>query len=225
MGLGLSIIFFNSVIASYYNMAGYGEKALELAKTSLTLADSESRKLPYTRAQIAWALIILGRFDEAKAEIVVCHELISKSGDSLQMVWYNIVEGILDKAESNFENAVTNFKEVLKYYEEDPTPVVQNICLLNLTEIEIEMLTEESLDEKSESSGPWMKKLVEHAETNDLPGIAARALLLKAKLRHRQGQYDEVRKILKEVQEIAQAPSMKYLNDLVISKFPDIIVT
>ena len=135
-----------------------------------------------------------------------------------------MVEGILDKAESNFENAVTNFKEVLKYYEEDHVPVYLNICLLNLTEIEIEMLTEESLDEKSESSGPWMKKLEEHVKTNDLPGVAAQSKILKAKLRHRQGQYDEVRKILKEVQEIAQAPSMKYLNDMLISKFPDIIV-
>ncbi|MCK5390099.1 MAG: hypothetical protein KAJ36_06395, partial [Candidatus Thorarchaeota archaeon] len=83
---------------------------------------------------------------------------------------------------------------------------------------------EESLDEKSESSGHWMEKLEEHVKTNDLPGVAAQSKILKAKLRHRQGQYDEVRKILKEVQEIAQAPSMKYLNDMLISKFPDIIV-
>ena len=222
--LGLSTFFIDSIIASHYNMVGNGEKALELAKVPLALADSGNRWLAYTRAQIAWALINLGRFDEAKAEIVVCHELISKSGDSLQMVWYNIVEGILDKAESNFENAVTNFKEVLKYYEEDPTPVVQNICLLNLTEIEIEMLTEETLNEKNDSSGPWMQKLEEHVTKNDLPGVAAQSKILKAKLRHRQGQYDEVRKILEEVKKTAESPSMKYLNDLVLSMFPDIIV-
>ena len=205
-------------------MAGYGEKALELAKTSLTIADSESRKLPYTRAQIAWALIILGRFDEAKAEIVICHELATKSGDLLQMVWYNIVEGILDKAESNFDSAVVNFRGVLKYYEEDPVPLIQHICLLNLTEIEIEMLTDESLNEKNDSSGPWMQKLEEHVTKNDLPGVAAQSKILKAKLRHRQGQYDEVRKILEEVKKTAESPSMKYLNDLVLSMFPDIIV-
>ncbi|GAH17461.1 unnamed protein product, partial [marine sediment metagenome] len=122
------------------------------------------------------------------------------------MTWYKMVEAILDKGESNFENAVTSFKEMLKIFEEGPVPVLQNICLLNLTEIEIEMLTEESLDEKIESSGPWMKKLEEHAKTNDLPGVAAQSMLLKAKLRHRQGQYDEVRKILEEVKKIAQAP-------------------
>jgi tetratricopeptide (TPR) repeat protein len=203
--LGLSTFWINNVIAFHYNQAGNGEKALELAKTALALDDSGSRWLALTRAQMAWALIILGRFDEAKAEIVVCHELASKSGDSQPMAWYNMVEGILDKAESNFENAVTNFKEVLKFYDEDPVPLFQNICLLNLTEIEIEMLTEKSLDEKSESSGPWMKKLEEHVKTNDLPGVAAQSMIIKAKLRHRQGQYDEVRKILKEVAKIAQA--------------------
>jgi tetratricopeptide (TPR) repeat protein len=222
--LGLSTSWTNSFIASHYNLAGNGEKALELAKTTLAL-DSGGSYFAHTRAQMAWALVILGRFDEAKAEIAVCHELASRSGMSWLMMWYKMVEGILDKAESNFENAVTNFKEVLKYYEEDTVPVYLNICLLNLTEIEIEMLTEESLDEKSESSGPWMKKFVEHAEKNDLPGIAAQSLLLKAKLRHKQGQFDEVRKILKQVQKTAKAPSMKYLNDLAISMFPDIIVT
>ncbi|MHA1949617.1 MAG: hypothetical protein ACW99G_17910 [Candidatus Thorarchaeota archaeon] len=222
--IGPAPIYLNSVIASYYNQTGNGEKALELAKIALTLADSASRQLAYTRAQIAWALINLGRFDEAKAEIVMCHELASKSGDSLQMVWYNIVEGVLDKAESNFDSAVINFKEVLKYYEEDPIPLFQNICLLNLCEIEIEMLSDESLNEKNDSSGPWMQKLEEHVEKNELPGVAAQSMILKAKLRHRQGQYDEVRRILKKVKKIAQAPSMKYLNDMLISKFPDIIV-
>ncbi|MGY5860255.1 MAG: hypothetical protein RTU63_12875, partial [Candidatus Thorarchaeota archaeon] len=117
---GRYTMFLDSVIAMYYNLAGNGEKALELAKAPLALADSGNRNLAYTRAQIAWALIILGRFDEAKAEIVVCHELASKSGESSWMMWNKLVEGILDKAESNFENAVTNFKEVLKYFEEDP---------------------------------------------------------------------------------------------------------
>jgi tetratricopeptide (TPR) repeat protein len=223
--IGPTPIYLNSVIASYYNQIGNGEKALELAKIALTLADSARRQLAYTRAQIAWALINLGRFDEAKAELAICHELASKSGDSLQMVWYNIVEGILDKAESNFDSAVINFKEVLKYYEEDTIPMFQNICLLNLTEIEIEMLADESLEKRTNLSGPWMERLIEHAEKNDLPGIAARALLLKAELRKRQGRTDEVRKILKEVQKTAESPSMKYLNDLAISMFPDIIVT
>ena len=89
---------------------------------------------------------------------------------------------------------------------------------------EIEMLSEESLKEKTESSGPWMQELEQYVQNYDLPGIAAQTLLLKAKLCHRQGQFDEVRKILKEVKKRAEAPSMRYLNDLAISMFPDIIV-
>ena len=70
-----------------------------------------------------------------------------------------------------------------------------------------------------------MKKLDEFARKNDLPGIAAQSLLLKAKLCHKQGQFDEVRKILKQVQKTAKAPSMRYLNDLAISMFPEIVMT
>lgn len=38
-------------------------------------------------------------------------------------------------------------------------------------------------------------------------------------------EYDKVKKLLKRVNKIVQAPSMKYLNDMLIFKFPDIIVT
>jgi hypothetical protein len=113
----------------------------------------------------------------------------------------------------------------MKHEEDYPSLVTMNICLLNLTEIEIDLLSEEVLLKESDTSGPWMQKLVEHAEKKDLPGIAARAMLLKAKHRHRQGQDDEVRRILKEVQKTAEAASMKYLKDLAICIFPEIIVT
>jgi len=68
-------------------------------------------------------------------------------------------------------------------------------------------------------------KLEEQVQEHDFPGIAAQSMILKAKLRYRQGKYDDVRKILRDVQETAKTPSMRYLNDMMISKFPDMIVT
>jgi len=147
-----------------------------------------------------------------------------KSGDSIQLLWTRLVEAVLEKEEKNYDSATMIFREVLRLLEEIPAHLVQNVCLINLTETEIDTLTEESLNENLDSSGPWMKKLVEYAEKNDLPGIAARALLLKAKLRHKQGQFDEVLRILKDVQKTAKSPSMKYINDLALSMFPDIII-
>jgi tetratricopeptide (TPR) repeat protein len=223
--LGNSFPIANSFIALYHNLSGNGEKALELSKRVFTPEEAPNRLLPYARAQQVWALINLGRYAEAKEVIAIFQELALKSGDIGHMIWYHIIEGLLDKAEERFENAAVNFQKVLDFYDEDPTPLFQNICLLNLTEMEIDTLTDTSLQEDNDSSGHWMKKLEEHVQENDLPGVAAQSMILKAKLLHRQGKYDAVRRILKEVQDIAKSPSMRYLNDIIISKFPDMIVT
>ncbi len=215
----------NPVIAFFYNQFGNGQQAYSLAKTVHNLIGSKSRQLAYGYAQLAWALINLDRCEDAKTELATAHEFAMKSGDSIQLLWVRLVEAVLEKEEQNYDIATMIFREVSNIVEETPAPVIQNVCLINLTEIEIDTLTEESLNENLDSSGSWMKKLTEHAEKKDLPGVAARAMLLKAKLRQRQKQYDEVRKLLKEVHETAQAPSMKYLNDLAISMFPDIIIT
>ncbi|KXH73824.1 MAG: hypothetical protein AM326_10370 [Candidatus Thorarchaeota archaeon SMTZ-45] len=225
--LGLPTQYSDQMIASMYNQMGNGEEAYQLAKTVVEFATSTSvmRHNDNPHRDLAWALVNLGRYDEAEAELAIASKIATKSGDSRQMITVQLVEGILDKAEANYDSATLVFKEVLDYLKNNPILPVQNICLLNLTEIEIEMLTDESLKKNLDSSGPWMAKLVEHVEKNDLPGIAARALLLKAELRRKQGWNDDMRKLLKQVQGIAKAPSMKYLNDLAVSMFPDIIFT
>ncbi|MFW9795360.1 MAG: hypothetical protein ACFFEE_13720 [Candidatus Thorarchaeota archaeon] len=215
----------DTVIAFYYNQIGNGEKALEFVTRAIEKTASIRVVNAFTYIQMAWAFINLDRLDEAKDKLMIAHELTIKSGSPNKLMYYRGVEGLLDKAEQRFDAAIECFKEVLRFLEEDPVPLWLNISLLTLVEIEIELLTDESLEKKSDSSGPWMMRLIEHAEKNHLPGIAARALLLKAKLRQRQGQYDEVRKLLKEVQKAAESTSMRYLNDMAISMFPDIIVT
>jgi len=183
--LGLPTEYMSTVIAFLYNQIGDGERAFAHAKIILDFEDSVLRHLPYTRAQLSWSLINLGRLEEAKAELAAAQTVANKSGDIMQIMWVRLVEGILDKADGSLDNATECFSEVMNYTEESPLPVIQNICLLNLSEIEIELLTHELFDVGLETSGPWMQKLIEHAEMNDFPGIAARALLLKAKLRER----------------------------------------
>ncbi len=223
--LGLPSGLTNSVIAFYYNQIGDGEKALEFATSDNEKMASIRWASAFNQIQVAYALINLGRLEEAKDALATAHDITIRSGVSTNLMYHRTVEGILDKADRRHDAAIDCFKDVLKFIEDDPIPLYQNICLLNLTEIEIDKMTGESLEKESESSGPWMKKLFEHAEKNDLPGIAARALLLKAKLHQRQGRYKEVRKILKEVQKTAESPSMKYLNEIAISMFPDIIMS
>ncbi|MFW9813082.1 MAG: tetratricopeptide repeat protein [Candidatus Thorarchaeota archaeon] len=214
----------DSLIAFYYNMSGDGDRALDSVKRSISPENAPHRQLAYTRAQQAWALINLGRYDEAKKVIDICHTHALKSGDVSNLNWYYMVEGLLDKAEKRFENAQMNFQKVLDYMENNPVPLFQNICLLNLVEMEVDTLTDTSLYENHDSSGPWMKKLEEYVQEHDFPGITAQSKILKAKLRYRQGKHDDVKRILKEIQDAAKTPSMRYLNDMIISKFPDVIV-
>jgi tetratricopeptide (TPR) repeat protein len=204
---------------------GAGEKAMELVESFTNPVKPIRRGLSYAHLHKAWALVNLGRYEEARTELGIAHKLVIKTGSTSELMWVRLVEGHLDKMECKFSGAIECFTEVLNTLKDDPVPLFQNICLLNLTEIEIEKLTEDSLIKKIDSSGPWMVRLIKHAEKNDLPGIAARALLLKARLRQKQKQYDEVRKLLKEVRKIGEAPSMRYLNDLTVSMFPDIVLS
>ena len=86
------------------------------------------------------------------------------------------------------------------------------LWLFNLTEIEIERT---SLDGVSDSSGPWMEKLEEFVEMMDAPAWEAHLLLLKAKLRRKQGRIDEAHSILRRVRKMAEEPSTKYINSLI----------
>jgi len=159
--LGISAPIINAMIALYYNLSGNGEEALKFAGEAFTQEEAPHTLLPYARAQQAWALINLGRYTEAEKAIEILQKQVLKSGDSMQMIWYSIIEGLFDKVEERFENAVINFKKALDSNAENLTPLFQNICLLNLTEIEIDTLADSALQEDNDSSGPWMMKLEE----------------------------------------------------------------
>jgi hypothetical protein len=131
---------------------------------------------------------------------------------------------MLDRADNNPDGAIACFEDVLKSLEKEPSPMFENICLLNLTETEIETMDVKALGANSDLSGPWMQRLFEHAETKDLPGIMARGKILKARLRQKQERFTEMQTLIGEVQETAlKHSSMRCLNQLVDTTFPDII--
>ncbi|MHA1903795.1 MAG: hypothetical protein ACW992_01310 [Candidatus Thorarchaeota archaeon] len=223
--LGISVSITNTMLAFYYNQMGAGDEALKRVDAAIHSKDPLRRLSSWALTQRAWALINLGRHDEARADLEISKDLVSKSGVAIWwFVWYQIVEGILYKVERNFEAATTTLEDALNYLEGNPFGVVDNICLLNLTEIEIELFDKESLDKPSDTSGPWMEKLEESARVNNRPGAAAQSLILKAKFLQRQGRYDEMKMMLKRVQKVAFESGMTFLNEMVKSSFPDVIL-
>ncbi|MHA2043934.1 MAG: hypothetical protein ACW99G_04030 [Candidatus Thorarchaeota archaeon] len=224
--LGISVSITNTMLAFYYNQMGAGDEALQRVDAAIHSQNPIRRLSSWAITQRAWALINLGRFDEARADLEVAKELVSKSGVAIWwFVWFQIVEGILYKVERNFDAAITTLVDALNYLEGNPFGVVDNICLLNLTEIEIEMFHGESLDKPADSSGPWMERLEENDRINYRPGTAAQSMILRAKLYQRQGRFEELEKILREVKRIASEPGLTFLKDMVKSTFPDIVLT
>jgi tetratricopeptide (TPR) repeat protein len=223
--LGLSVRIVNTLLSFYFNLKGDGEEALrcvEMAqKSTITLRMTS----PFAIAQRAYALTNLGRYSEAKAELEASRELAMRSGSGWYMfLWYHMVEGILEKEMGNLVVAKSLFEDVLNYQEEGPVPIIRIICLANLTEIEIELLTTESLDKPPDSSGPWMQMLESYVEENNYPGVEAQLLILKAKLLNKQDRGNEAMGLLNEVKKIALSPGLKYLENIITLKFPHIFV-
>ncbi|MFX1369700.1 MAG: hypothetical protein ACFFAY_13980, partial [Promethearchaeota archaeon] len=211
--LNLPVITQNGYLAAYYNAMGDGVNALKLTEAALEAIQDSRRLTSYMLAMKAWAQVNLGRYDEARYYLEFSRELAVKSGVAWYwFIWNQLVEGILSKEEGSFDGGIAALEDVLQYSDVDAVPILQAICLLNLTEIEIERA---SLDSVGDSSGHWMEKLEEFVETMNAPGWEARLLLLKAKLCQKLGRFDEARGILRRVRKISEAPSVKYLNSLI----------
>jgi tetratricopeptide (TPR) repeat protein len=224
--LGLSVDTLNTMFAFYYNQMGAGKEALEHVDAAIQSSDPHRRLSSWALAQRAWALINLGRFDEARADLEASKELASKGGVAIHwFVWFQIVEGILYRMERNFEAAKSTFIDVYEYLEGHPLGVVDNICLLNLTEIEIETYDSESMDKPTDSSGPWMEGLEERVGQSGSLGVVAQSMILKAKFLQHQGRFDEMKRTLRRVQTISLEPGLGFLNNMVMTAFPDIVLT
>jgi hypothetical protein len=207
----------------YYNFAGKGEKALELVSRTLSTTEIPHSYLTEFHMYKAWALILLGQIEEARDEFEEYQEFALKSGETHAIVRLELLEGLLDKAENNSESASVIFEKLLKSFKNDPMPLFENICLLNLVEIEIETQPPEAIHNDADSSGDWMDTLEDRISKFDFPGIAAQTKLLKAKFREKQGRNKDVQLLLNEVLKASKSSSMSYLKILAKKYFPELV--
>ncbi|MDF1540392.1 MAG: hypothetical protein P1Q69_15965 [Candidatus Thorarchaeota archaeon] len=146
-----------------------------------------------------------------------------KSGETQVLIQMEILEGILEKSENSIESAAASFEKLLLSFKDDPMPLFENICLLNLVDIEIEMQHPESIDTNADTSETWMNALMEHLSRHDFPGIATQSKIMKAKFRQKQGRYGEVNRIVSDVLRDSESPSMRYLKNLAKKEFPELV--
>jgi tetratricopeptide (TPR) repeat protein len=200
---------FMPTIAQIHNMMGDGAEALK------TLVIHQPDSFPDTSRSIiqrAWALVNLGNINDAETEISKVREIILKSADEVHLGLVYLVEGLIEKAKLDFDNAKLALEQALDIFERYLSVAFINIALIHLCDIEIESLSSGS--KNIEISGPWMARLFYHVEKKELPGIEAQAKLLKAKFLQKQEQFDQSERLVSEVQKISESPNVEYLEDV-----------
>ncbi|MFW9907597.1 MAG: tetratricopeptide repeat protein [Candidatus Thorarchaeota archaeon] len=216
--------YVDAIIALYYNYTGDGESALKwIGQTKIT-KKTPPRFAIHFQYQKVYSLYNLSRYDEARNELAKFQELAIKSGEDGALLRSELLEALLDKSEGDFESATTVLERIYRSFASNPVPFFENICLLNLVDIEVTCLEHESMDIQADCSGPWMRTLEDYVTKQNLPGIAAQSKILKAKLRKRQGRQKELEHLIKEVLKSAESPSMRYLKNLVSKEFPEFVL-
>jgi len=215
--LGWDQEVFKLIIADLHNMMGNGAKALE----TLTMIQGDTiRNRPRFNIQEAWAMVNLGNIDDAETEISKAREILLRSDQEVLLGFVYLVEGLIEKAKLDFENAEFTLERALDIFERYLNVAFINIALIHLCDIEIESFTSSS--KNIELSGPWMARLLYQVEKKDLPGFEAQAKLLKAKFLMKQAHIDESSKLVSEVRKISESPNVEYLEKVAEVLIPEL---
>ena len=200
-------------MAYLYNEMGESEEALEWSKIAFELYRSGLWAAPYPFFDMARALISLGQLDEGKEYLEEGMKAALRLGDELllQVSYFN--EGLLETAERRFENAMLSFAKSLEICDHVERQQRLNSTLIAMTECEIMQFIPHDERLLDEHSGQCMERLEKEVEEKDIPGIEGRLLLLKAKLRIKQGRKEEAEILLDNVRRLAENPHIRYLAE------------
>jgi len=212
----------STLIAQLYNMMGDGARALELITN--TRQEIDRGNILFTLIHEAWALVNLDRIDEAEKSITKARELVLKSDDEVRLGLTYFVEGLIEKSRHEFASASYTLENALDIFERYYSQAFVNITLIHLTDIEIESFSYETTNEKPESSGPWMKKLLDLVAKRNFPGIDAQSKLLRAKFLFKQAQFTQSKKLIKEVLKTSKFPGLQYLENIVKLMLPELLI-
>jgi tetratricopeptide (TPR) repeat protein len=219
LGLVSLVDFQKCQIARQYNQMQDGKRALEITTDVLQRYQSDIICYPYI--QEAWALLNLNRIDEATQRLDIAKEWAPKSGVDWLFGMFHLLEGLVHVKRNELSSAKFELEQANSIFRSFP---LTNLTLIPLTRVEIEMFPYEKEVVKADVSGPWMQALIEQVEEKDIPGIAAQALLLKAKYRFNQGRIAEANELFEEVLKTSKTSGMDYLKSMAESLLPELIV-
>ncbi len=210
--IGMPVGMFALNLSTLYNLTGDSEAGFEWAKMAENELSSKPMWQPRAILNEAWSLTLQKKYSEASSIIDGIRESINRSGLESNLGWLYFVVSVLDAAEEDFFSAATNVEESLEIYERHSGYVSFYICLQHRAKIEVyETILTQSHD-TDKAIGPWLQSLEEKARSEDLPGILAQALLLKATLFDRIENRIEAKRVIKELAFLVNSNGLEFLR-------------
>ena len=198
-----------SNMAGLYRVNGEEESAREMEEI---VRAAEDKLGPYAHFGDAGRYISEGNLKEAEKSLNRARELTMSLGLETALGRLYGIEGALFRAKGDMESAMDSFQRELDINERADRQLRVRFSLVRLAKMEVEMFTPTRVNRDDEYSGPWMKRLEEEVESNDIPGIYGRFLLLQSELRMRQGRHDEAEAILDSAIELTDSSAMRFLH-------------
>lgn len=211
--VGMTIGTYALHLSTLYNVTGNPQAGLEWAK--MAGFDLVHPYKPRAFLNQAWALCIMGLLHEATDILDDIRENILKSGLETHLAAYYLVNGISEKHGRNFSAAEVSLKGALDIYERRGTLMYTNICLEELSRIEVSRAEEDANEGHANAVSVWLCQLEERARTLDLPGILGQALLLKTRYLSLLNEEEEAEQALLELVQITQKSNLKFLQEAV----------
>ncbi|MHA1906829.1 MAG: hypothetical protein ACW98Y_06020 [Candidatus Thorarchaeota archaeon] len=201
-----------SNLAIIFNAAGDYENGLswaELAEEELT---QQTPNLLRAKLAKAWSLACKGKLDEVNSIINDTREDIFRSGIDSLLAQHYFTTGLMEFSEKEYSVASSSFEQAYDMNRRLGRAILDTVCLYYLARTEVCSFDVDDSNRNNESSGSWLRLVEEIAESRDLEGVKAQSLLLYARLRMKQGRYDEARVFLSKVEQFAEQSSMTFLE-------------
>ena len=219
--------FIPNNLALTNNLISDGEEALEWARMSIE-AKSFTSMNPSLRANsylnMARALIILERLDEAEYFLDIGRKLTMDVGINRALARTYVVTGLLERARGDIQTALQTIEQGLKIWKGKNRQFPNIEILYSLAETEIMLFTHYD-DQNQDDVGPWLTLFETEARERDCPGYIGLALLLKAQLRLNQSRVSDAYNMLDEAIDISKNPETKFLEKkiakLILTAFPE----
>ncbi len=203
----------------YYSM-GDGVQALMWARTATEELASRGGEFLCAIERVR-ALILLGRLNDAAAELETANELVLKDGREDHLGLYKYASGLLEVAEGKTLGGMSSLEEAFDIFDQNSNERLAVPCLVDLTKAEVKNY---DIGGDLDTSGPWMSRLEQRARERDYPGILMEHALLKAEFQMKQGSYEAARKTLNDALKILDSPSVKTLREKIKEQIQSLMI-